>query len=112
MVPSRVSWGSRLRSLRPYAVVLAEWKLIHNTVRPDGKPEFELFHQLEDPLDRVNVADQHPDVVDATASTPPLFAISPRHTLSKRHRISGRQYSVEGLSEEELRKLRSLGYIQ
>jgi membrane fusion protein, multidrug efflux system len=36
-------------------------------------------------------------VTDATASTPPPFAISPRQTLGKRHRISGRQYLGVGL---------------
>lgn len=87
-------------------MVLAEWKLIHNTVRPDGKPEFELFHQLEDPLDRVNVADQHPDVVDK------LKAALARWRETAVAAQLPESDSVEGLSEEELRKLRSLGYIQ
>ena len=45
------------------SIIDGNWKLIHNTVRPPGLPEFELFDYYKDPLNKQNVAADHPDVV-------------------------------------------------
>lgn len=45
------------------AIHSERWKLIHNTVRPEGVPEFELYDRVEDPFEHRNLADRSPDVV-------------------------------------------------
>ena len=45
-----------------FAVVDERWKLIHNTRRLDGVPEFELFDRDADASDRLNRADVEPEV--------------------------------------------------
>src|SRR5262249_54366140 len=45
------------------AITDGVFKLIHNRERPQGAPEYELFDHRKDPLDRRDVAAQHPDVV-------------------------------------------------
>ena len=49
------------------AIVWDGWKLVHNTERPSGHPEFELFDHANDPWSRVDVADEHPDKVEELA---------------------------------------------
>ena len=46
-----------------YAIMDGKWKLIQNVARPPEKPEFELFDFYADPLDQINLASSHPDVV-------------------------------------------------
>ena len=47
-----------------FAVVYEGWKLIKNTTRPEGWPEYELFDHAADPLNAENVAEEHPEVVE------------------------------------------------
>ena len=88
-----------------FAVVLDGWKLIHN-VKTLDKPEFELFNHREDPLDMKNVAEQNQDRVEQL-----------REELGYwRREVTDAMLpddaSTEGMSSEEIEKLRSLGYIQ
>jgi arylsulfatase A-like enzyme len=46
-----------------FAILADGWKLIWNEVVRDDRPEIELFDHRNDPLDLVNLADRHPDVV-------------------------------------------------
>src|SRR5262249_13432773 len=46
-----------------FAINDGEWKLIHHTIRPAGRPEFQLFDARKDPLDQHDVAADHADVV-------------------------------------------------
>jgi iduronate 2-sulfatase len=46
-----------------FAVIADGWKLIWNVVVRDERAELELFDHGNDPLNLVNVADQHPDLV-------------------------------------------------
>ncbi len=88
-----------------YAIVLDGWKLIHNT-RTESKAEYELFHHAEDPLDAENLADQHPDKVEALLAELKTW----RQMVDEAMLPAGD--STEGMSSEELEKLRNLGYIQ
>ena len=88
-----------------YSVVLEGWKLIHN-VKTQDKPEFELFDHLADPFDVTNVAEQHPDRVKALEAE--LAAWREMVTAAKLPDDA----STEGMSSEEINRLRSLGYIQ
>ena len=89
-----------------YSIVKDGWKLIHNTQGYTDRPEFELFETAEDPLDQTNVAEQRPDLVKQL--TEELTA----WRESAEEQALPEADSTEGLSDDELRRLRSLGYIQ
>ncbi len=97
--------GPRPYDTESYGMVYDGWKLIHNSKRSDGTPEFELFDHKKDPLNRENVADKHPDVV--TRLTPKL---EERRRSAVASALPAN--APTKMSPEELRRLRSLGYIQ
>ena len=87
-------------------VIVADgWKLVHNTTRPDGKAEFELFDYLDDPLDQIDVGPDNPDIV---AQLSEELATWHERVLATRVEPD----SGEGLTEAERSRLRALGYIQ
>jgi len=90
-----------------YAVMDGNWKLIHNVVRPADKPEFELFDFYQDPLDKKNVAAQHPEVVDRLAKT-----IDSWHQMAKAAKLKPDSELTKGMTREQLEQLRSLGYVK
>lgn len=102
----RPGMGAGSPDAESFSIVMDGWKLIHNPVRPADVPEFELFRHREDPLNLQNVADQHPDVVSRL-----------RQELDSWHQFAlaaqlPETDATDGLSKEELNRLRSLGYIQ
>jgi arylsulfatase A-like enzyme len=90
-----------------YAIIDGGWKLIHNVVRPAGKLEFELFDAVRDPLDQVNVADKHPDVVQRLAK-----AIEGWRVMATAARLKPDTEATGNMTPEQLQRLRSLGYIR
>ncbi len=88
-----------------YVIVLDGWKLIDN-VQTKSKPEFELFDHAADPLDAHNVAEENPDKVEALKTE-----LSYWRRMVTDAKLPD-DASTEGMSSEELEKLRSLGYIQ
>jgi hypothetical protein len=95
------------RNTESTSIVSGRWKLIHNTKRPAGAPEFELYAHATDPLDQTDVAAQHPDVVQGLARD-----LAAWRTAAARARLKPDSASANSLSKEELERLRSLGYIQ
>jgi arylsulfatase A-like enzyme len=97
--------GPRPYNTESYGMVYDGWKLIHNTKRNEGTPEYELFDHKKDPLNRQNVADQHPDVVKRLAPkleerrASAIAAALPANAATK-------------MNAEEMQRLRGLGYIQ
>ena len=83
------------------------WKLIHNTKRPDGKPEFELYDHAKDPLDAHDVAAAHPDEVGRLTKT-----LEAWRKMVSAARLKPDAETSKNLSKEELERLKSLGYIQ
>jgi arylsulfatase A-like enzyme len=83
------------------------WKLIQNTTRNPGTPEFELFDHRSDPLDRTDLAGSRPEVVSRLAKE--LVAW---RAAATRARLKPDSAAAGALSKEELERLRSLGYIQ
>jgi hypothetical protein len=49
--------------IESYSIVDSGFKLIHHRTRKEGMPEYELFNAVKDPLDRTDLAAQHPDEV-------------------------------------------------
>jgi arylsulfatase A-like enzyme len=90
-----------------FAVVAGAWKLVHNTVRPRGGPEFELYDTRSDPLDQLDLAPRHPEVVGRLARL-----LDAWHAKAVAARLTPDAAATRSLSPEEVQRLRSLGYIQ
>ena len=90
-----------------YSVAEGTWLLIHNTVRADGAPEYELYDTENDPLNATNVADQHNDVVVRLGRE-----IERWRRVAEVARLPEDSDAAAGLSPRELERLRSLGYIR
>jgi hypothetical protein len=88
-------------------VVAGAWKLVHNTVRPRGGPEFELYDTRSDPLDQLDLAPRHPEVVGRLARL-----LDAWHAKAVAARLTPDAAATRSLSPEEVQRLRSLGYIQ
>jgi len=80
---------------------------VHNATRDPDQPEFELYDVEKDPLDRVNVAMQHPDVVERLAKE-----LERWRRLAENARLPADADTTDSLSKEQLERLRSLGYIR
>ena len=96
-----------LADTESYAVIDDDWLLIHNRARPDGAPEFELYDVVADPLNLTNVADGQTEVVERLARE-----IDRWHRLAEQARLPDDAEAAEGLNQQELERLRSLGYIR
>jgi arylsulfatase A-like enzyme len=90
-----------------FAIVDGGWKLIHNTARPRGGPEFELYEFPKDRLNRNNVADANPEVVQRLAKI-----LASWRQMATAAKLKPDAESTKGLTQEQLQRLRSLGYIR
>ena len=75
--------------------------------RPSGAPEFELYDFVKDPLNKTDVASQHPDVVARLAK-----ALDGWHQMAAAAKLKPDAEGNKKLSPEQLQRLRSLGYIR
>ena len=90
-----------------FAIVDGDWKLIHNTARHDGAPEYELYEFIKDPLDKTDVASQHPDIVARLAKQ-----LDGWHQMATGAKLKPDSETTKSLSPEQLQRLRSLGYVR
>lgn len=90
-----------------FAIVDGGWKLVHHTARPNGGPEFELFDFAKDPLNLKDVAASHPEEVQRLAKL-----VAGWRQMARAARFAPDAESTKGLSQEQLQRLRSLGYIR
>ena len=90
-----------------FAIVWDGWKLIRNTERPSDRPEYELFDHRKDPLNLVNVADEHPEKLEELSKLLESWRL-----WVANQRLPTDEALTEGMSGEELERLRSLGYVQ
>ena len=95
------------RDTESVAIVAGGFKLIHNVRRQGGRPEYELYDHRKDPLDRTDVAAQHPEDVRRLARELDAWR---RKALAAR--LKPDSAASGQFSREELARLRSLGYIQ
>jgi arylsulfatase A-like enzyme len=105
--PSASGGSPPPRDTESFAIVWRGWKLIHNTKRHDGQPEFELYDHRGDPLDQKDLASTHPEIVQKLAHD-----LEAWHRKAESARLKPDSTSGKALSQEELERLRSLGYIQ
>jgi arylsulfatase A-like enzyme len=94
------------RDTESFAVILGGFKLIHNTKRPPGRPEYELFDRRADPHDQKNVAAEHPEIVGRLSKE-----LQAWHRKAQAARLKP-DTAGAAMSNEELERLRALGYIQ
>ncbi len=93
-----------------YAIILDGWKLNYYEPpegNPEGNPEYELYDHRRDPLDKVNLADKHPEIVERL--TKELKAWKEKATAA---RLAPDSELEKKLTSEQLQHLRSLGYIR
>lgn len=90
-----------------YAVVMDGWKLVQNVAPPDGMPEWELYNHVEDPINHNDVAADHPDVVERLQE-----ALAGRIRYAEARKLPTDEEAAEGMSPEDIQRLRSLGYIR
>ena len=95
------------RETEAAAIVYRGYKLIHNTKRPAGAPEFELYDFYQDRLDQKNVAPEHPDQVERLAK-----ALAAWRQWAQAARLKPDSEAAKGMTAEQLEQLRSLGYIK
>jgi iduronate 2-sulfatase len=85
------------------AISDGKWKLIHNEPREEGKPEWELYDRETDPLDRHDVAAEHPDVVERLQQDLAAWR-------AEVERVQLKAGSTQALDAESLRAMRAMGY--
>jgi arylsulfatase A-like enzyme len=90
-----------------FAIDDGEWKLVRNTKRPRGGPEFELYDVAQDPLDQTDLAAQHPDVVARLSK-----ALDGWRQMAQAARLKPDAEAAKTLTPEQLQRLRSLGYVR
>jgi hypothetical protein len=88
-------------------LILDGWKLNYYTQPPEGRPKYELFDHRKDPLDKVNLADKHPEIVERLAEE--LKAWKKKAVAA---RLTPEPEVEETLTPKELEHLRALGYVR
>jgi hypothetical protein len=79
---------------------------LHHAIRAKDAPEYELFDHRTDPLNLKNVAAQHPDVVEKLK-----VQLAEWRKMTEAGKLP-KGDSTEGVSSQELERLKSLGYVQ
>jgi arylsulfatase A-like enzyme len=90
-----------------YSIIDGGFKLVHNRTRAEGAPEYELYDAVKDPFDQADIAAQHQDVVKRLAE-----ALEGWYKMANEAKLAPDSESGAGLSEKQLERLRSLGYIR
>ena len=92
-----------------FALVLDGWRLVHNTKTPEEVtgPEYELYNHKTDPLSLHDVSDQHARLVERLAAD--LNRWEQRAEVA---RLPSDENISSTLSTDELKRLRSLGYVR
>ena len=102
-----VGGGPPPHDTESYSIVEDGWKLIHNVQRHEGRPEFELYREREDPLNAKDLAASNPEIVKRLSDH--LAAWRAQATDA---RLAPDSEATRAMSPEELQRLRSLGYVQ
>ncbi len=99
--------GPPPRDTESVGIILDGWKLIHNTKKSANAPEYELYEVRSDPREQKNLAAEKPEIVRRLAAE-----ISRWKKITDSQKLKSDAEATKGMSQEELERLRSLGYIQ
>lgn len=89
------------------SLIYEGWKLIQHGEGRGEKAEYELYDHREDRGDTRDLASERPEIVERLAKL-----LAAWRTEAEKHKLVGDAELTESLGEEELQRLRSLGYIQ
>ena len=93
---------------RSVSLVADGWKLVQNTdLSDEDHPQLELFDHEKDPLDLVNLATAHPDIVERLTKE-----IDRWQRQAESAQLQSDEELGATLSADELKRLRSLGYVR
>ncbi len=95
------------RAYSSFGVIFDGWKLIQHGEGRGETPEYELYDDVNDPLDRHDLAAERPETVARLAELLDAW----RQDAAARQLESDTTVAAE-LTQEELERLRSLGYIE
>lgn len=90
-----------------YSVIFDGWKLVRNVDPPEGTAEYELYNHAEDPINLDDLATDHPERVEQLKQQ-----LADRLRYMEARALPSDDEAVEGMSPEELQRLRSLGYLR
>lgn len=89
------------------SLIYEGWKLIQHGEGRGGRAEYELYDHRKDRGDTRDLAAERPEVVERLARM-----LAAWRMVAEKQQLVGDSEFAESLGEEELRRLRSLGYIQ
>lgn len=95
-----------VQSFASTSIVLDGWKLVRNVDPRPGLPELELFDHGGDPLNLVNVAEEHADRVQGLVEQ-----LDRWQEFAEAAKLKSDSELASSMSAEELERLRSLGYL-
>jgi arylsulfatase A-like enzyme len=98
--------GPLPRDLESRALVDEGWKLFRHAQPPNAEPYFELFDHRQDPLDSQNLAAEHPDIVQRLRAELEGWVAK-----AQREALAADDQAAAEMDSEQLKKLRSLGYL-
>jgi arylsulfatase A-like enzyme len=98
--------GERPKDLESYGLVFDGWKLVHNPHRGDDRPEFELYDHRKDPLNNTNVIAENAAIAEGLKAK-----LAEWREMAERDKLPESE-SLKDLPQEELERLKSLGYVQ
>jgi arylsulfatase A-like enzyme len=91
-----------------HAIILDGWKLIQFFQYKEEKPErIELYNHRKDPLEQVNLADKHPEIVERL-----IREFNTWKEKAAAAPLASDSESEQKLDSETLKRLRSLGYVR
>lgn len=77
------------------------------SIDSDGNVDYELYDHENDPLNLENIADSNQDVVERLSAQ-----LEDWHEWARSARLPSDEEAAEGMSSDQLERLRSLGYVQ
>lgn len=89
------------------AIVVDGWKLVERPRGPGDPPAHELYDRRKDPLDRADVAAQHPDVITRLSRE-----LEAWRRMATQARLKPDSAAVGQMNADDLERLRALGYVQ
>ncbi len=89
------------------AIIVDQWKLVHNSPRDEGMPEFELYDWMRDPFDQKNLAAANPDTVKRMSAQ-----LNEWKGVALAAKLKNDSELEKSLSSQDIQRLRALGYLK
>ncbi len=96
-------------SVESFSIIKNGFHLVHNGLRPEGYPEFELFDHVNDPLNAKNLAAEMPERVQQLSTELELWK---KWAIASRASIGSADGKAEAMTPQEMNELQQLGYVK